>query len=141
MNTPGNTLELANSYIRALYCGLILTMAYNVSSSILRAIGDSRTPLYFLILSSFLNIALDIIFIVVFKLGTAGGVVELVCRLSAIRFLLAPLGYWCVRLTNPITWIFTCIMFTGSYFWWEMNARKQQPDKQPGLLTSNIDNL
>ena len=47
-------------------------MAYNVASGILRGIGDSRTPLYFLILSSGLNIFLDIFLIVVVKLGTAG---------------------------------------------------------------------
>lgn len=72
MNTPENILELANDYIQVIFAGIILTMAYNVAAGILRGIGDSKTPLYFLILSSFLNIFLDIFLIVVIPLGTAG---------------------------------------------------------------------
>ena len=51
---------------------LILTVLYNVSAGILRGIGDSKTPLYFLIISSILNVVLDLLFIVVLKAGTAG---------------------------------------------------------------------
>lgn len=72
MNTPANILEMANDYIQVIYAGIILTMAYNVAAGILRGIGDSKTPLYFLILSSFLNIFLDIFLIVTIPLGTAG---------------------------------------------------------------------
>ncbi len=72
LNTPENVMDLANSYIRIIFAGIICTMAYNVVAGILRGIGDSRTPLYFLILSSGLNIALDVFLIVVFNLGTAG---------------------------------------------------------------------
>lgn len=72
MNTPENILELANDYIQVIFAGILLTMTYNVASGILRGIGDSKTPLYFLILSSILNIILDIVLIVVIPLGTAG---------------------------------------------------------------------
>ena len=72
LNTPENIITLANGYIRVIFAGIFATMAYNVASGILRGIGDSRTPLYFLILSSGLNIFLDIFLIVVVKLGTAG---------------------------------------------------------------------
>ena len=72
LNTPENIITLANRYIRVIFAGIFATMAYNVASGILRGIGDSRTPLYFLILSSGLNIFLDIFLIVVVKLGTAG---------------------------------------------------------------------
>ena len=72
LNTPENILSLADSYISVIFAGIICTMAYNVASGILRGIGDSRTPLYFLIFSSALNIALDIFLIVAVKLGTAG---------------------------------------------------------------------
>lgn len=72
MNVPEDILEMSNSYIQVIFAGVILTMAYNVASGILRGIGDSKTPLYFLILSSVLNIVLDIFLIVVVKLGTAG---------------------------------------------------------------------
>ncbi len=72
MKTPDNILGLADSYIKVIFAGILLTMSYNVASGILRGIGDSKTPLYFLILSSFLNIVLDLFLIVVVKLGTAG---------------------------------------------------------------------
>lgn len=72
MNTPENILTLANDYIQVIFAGIFLTMAYNVAAGILRGIGDSKTPLYFLILSSILNIVLDVFLIVVVKLGTAG---------------------------------------------------------------------
>lgn len=72
MNTPEDIIGLANSYIQVIFAGIILTMGYNVAAGILRGVGDSKTPLYFLIFSSVLNIILDIFFIVVIKLGTAG---------------------------------------------------------------------
>jgi len=72
MKTPDNILGLADSYIKVIFAGILLTMSYNVAAGILRGIGDSKTPLYFLILSSFLNIVLDLFLIVVVKLGTAG---------------------------------------------------------------------
>ena len=64
MNTPENTITMADDYINVIFAGIILTMSYNVLSGILRGIGDSKTPLYFLILSSILNIFLDIFCIV-----------------------------------------------------------------------------
>ena len=72
MKTPENILDLADQYIRVIFAGIICTMAYNTAAGILRGIGDSKTPLYFLLFSSFLNIFLDIFLIVVVKLGTAG---------------------------------------------------------------------
>lgn len=72
MNTPDNILSLADAYIKVIFAGIILTMSYNVLSGIIRGIGDSKTPLYFLILSSVLNIILDIVLIVIIPLGTAG---------------------------------------------------------------------
>lgn len=72
MHTPENIIGMADAYIKVIFAGIILTMLYNVLSGILRGIGDSKTPLYFLILSSVLNIVLDIFLIVNVKLGTAG---------------------------------------------------------------------
>lgn len=72
MNTPENILDMSNSYIQIIFAGIICTMFYNIASGILRGIGDSKTPLYFLILSSFLNIVLDLFFIITLKLGVAG---------------------------------------------------------------------
>ncbi len=72
MHTPENILPMADSYIRVIFAGILLTMSYNVLSGILRGIGDSKTPLYFLIFSSVLNIVLDVFLIVTAGLGTAG---------------------------------------------------------------------
>ena len=72
MNTPENILNMADAYIKAIFMGIFCTMSYNVASGLLRSIGDSKTPLYFLIFSSVLNIILDVFFIVVVKAGTAG---------------------------------------------------------------------
>lgn len=72
MHTPDNILSMADAYIKVIFAGIILTMLYNVSAGILRGIGDSKTPLYFLIISSILNLVLDLLFIVVLKAGTAG---------------------------------------------------------------------
>lgn len=72
MNTPENIIDDAATYINIIYSGIFATLAYNMISSILRALGDSRTPLYFLIISSFLNIILDLIFIVNFSMGVSG---------------------------------------------------------------------
>lgn len=72
MNTPDNILELADSYLRIIFFGIVASMFYNMLAAILRGVGDSKTPLYFLILSSILNIGLDLFFIVVLKLNVAG---------------------------------------------------------------------
>jgi len=72
MHTPDNILSMADAYIKVIFAGIILTMLYNVSAGILRGIGDSKTPLYFLVFSSVLNIFLDVLFIVPLHMGVAG---------------------------------------------------------------------
>lgn len=72
MNTPASIIDYADSYIVTICWGLTATVFYNMFSSLLRAVGDSKSPLFFLILASVLNIGLDFLFIVVFKMGVAG---------------------------------------------------------------------
>ena len=72
MNTPDNIMVDASKYIIIMYAGTFATFIYNMLASILRALGDSKTPLYFLIISSILNIVLDLVFIINFKMGVAG---------------------------------------------------------------------
>ena len=72
MNTPENIMDATGLYIGIIYAGLAASIAYNMLSGILRALGDSRTPLYFLIFSSILNVVLDLLLIRVFHLGVAG---------------------------------------------------------------------
>ncbi len=72
MNTPESILDQAYSYMAVIFAGLPATVCYNMFAGILRAFGNSRTPLYFLIFSSLLNIALDLLFVAVFHMGVGG---------------------------------------------------------------------
>ena len=72
MQTPDNIIDGAYSYIFFVFAGIPATYLYNTLAGIIRALGDSKTPVYFLILSSLLNIALDLLFIVQIGTGTAG---------------------------------------------------------------------
>lgn len=72
MHNPADTFEYAYNYIFLIFLGIPATMLYNLLSGIIRSLGDSRTPLLFLIFSSLLNVALDVVFIVTLKLGVAG---------------------------------------------------------------------
>ena len=70
--TPPDVLPLSIVYMRIYFIGLVPNMFYNMGASILRAVGDSKKPFIFLIITCFVNIALDLLFIVVFKMGVAG---------------------------------------------------------------------
>lgn len=72
MNTPDDIFEDAAVYIIIIFAGILPTMFYNLLAGVLRALGDSKTPLYFLIISSVLNIVLDLFFIVNLHSGVAG---------------------------------------------------------------------
>ena len=72
MDTPADILEGAYSYIFVIFLGIPVTYLYNLLSGFMRALGDSRTPLIFLIISSLLNIGFDLAAILVFHLGVAG---------------------------------------------------------------------
>lgn len=72
MNTPSNIIKDSFSYISIIYGGTLVVIFYNLFSSILRALGDSKTPLYFLIISSVINVILDIVLVVVIPLGVKG---------------------------------------------------------------------
>lgn len=72
LNTPQNILSDALSYMRLQCLGLIFVALYNYSSAMLRALGDSKTPLYFLIFSCIINTILDLLFVCVFHLGVFG---------------------------------------------------------------------
>lgn len=72
MNTPADVIEGSTTYLRIYFAGIIFVFVYNIGSGILRAVGDSKRPLYFLIVCCFLNIFLDILFVVYLKLGVKG---------------------------------------------------------------------
>lgn len=72
LKTPSDALDMALVYLRIYFLGLPFLFMYNVISSMFNAIGNSRIPLVFLIFSSVLNVALDFLFVAVFKTGVAG---------------------------------------------------------------------
>ena len=75
LQTPKDTFAGAMSYITIILAGIPLTMMYNTESGLLRAIGNSITPLIFLIISSVINVILDVVFIVVFGMGAASATI------------------------------------------------------------------
>ena len=78
VGTPETILNNSANYLRIVFVGLIFTYLYNFFSNTLRSIGDSRTPLIFLIISSVLNILLDVLFVIVIGLGVPGAAIATV---------------------------------------------------------------
>ncbi|MGN0507053.1 MAG: MATE family efflux transporter [Lachnospiraceae bacterium] len=72
MNTPAEAYRYAYLYIVIIFAGIPFTFLYNMVASILRSLGDSKTPVVFLVISSVLNIILDLFFILVLHLNVAG---------------------------------------------------------------------
>lgn len=83
IHVPDDFLELTLVYFRIYSLGLVFQFGYNIFSSVLRAIGDSAATLYFLLISSVINIVLDIIFVAVFSWGVAGAAVATVISQAA----------------------------------------------------------
>lgn len=72
MGTPDDVLSQASLYIRILFMGMPMMLVYNFGAAILRAIGDTRRPLYYLTFAGVINVILNLVFIIVFHMGVAG---------------------------------------------------------------------
>ena len=72
MDTPEDVLAHAVPYLKVYFCGMIPSLIYNIGSGVLRAVGDSKRPLYFLIAACMSNIVLDLFFVLVMKMGVTG---------------------------------------------------------------------
>ena len=72
MRTPENVFGEAARYLTIYFAGITGLLIYNMGGSVLRAVGDSRRPLYFLVFSAVLNTALDLLFVIAFRMGVAG---------------------------------------------------------------------
>lgn len=89
LNTPDNVLPGSLLYLRIFFSGMPISMAYNLLSCILRALGDSRTPLRAMIIASLTNVALDLLFTIVFGWGIAGvAVATLIAQCVAMLYCL-----------------------------------------------------
>ncbi len=98
MDTPGDVLEPATMYIRIYFLGMVGNLVYNVGSGILRAVGDSRRPLYFLIASCLTNIVLDIVLVVILRMGVAGAALATILS----QLLSAVLVIWVLMRTKDM---------------------------------------
>jgi putative MATE family efflux protein len=98
MALPEEIVPMAKTYLQIYFSGSILLSGYNAVAAILRGVGDSKTPLYFLIVSSILNIVLDLLFIAVFGLGVAGAAWATVIS-QGVAFLLA---VWYINRRNQV---------------------------------------
>lgn len=93
MRTPDTLYDNAYDYIVWIFAGLIVTALFNLLSNMIRALGDSKTPLYFLVVSCVVNIILDVVLISVCKMGTAGAglatvIAQLISALCCIVYLI-----------------------------------------------------
>ena len=95
MGTPENVLPQSIAYFRFYFCGAIFTVMYNIFVGILHAVGDSRHPLYYLIFASFVNVALDLLFVAGFHWGVGSaavattisqGISALLCCIRLMRY-------------------------------------------------------
>lgn len=104
LNTPEKILSDATAYMQIMCLNLFLVSAYNFVSSMLRALGDSKTPLYFLILSCLLNIILDLIFVYNLKMGVIGAgiatlISNVICSILCLAFAFKTNPYF--KFTRP----------------------------------------
>ena len=72
MGTPEDVMEGSVVYLRIFFSGSLFNLLYNMTAGVLRAVGDSRRPLYYLAVSSAVNVVLDLVFVVGFQMGIAG---------------------------------------------------------------------
>lgn len=90
MSTPADVFDSAVIYLRIYFAGISGLLIYNIGSGILRAVGDTTRPLYFLILTSILNIILDLLFVIVFHLGIAGvGLATIIAQFISALLIMA----------------------------------------------------
>ncbi len=94
MSTPEEIYPYALTYMRIYFCGMIFNVLYNIGSGVLRALGDSKRPLYVLITCCVSNIVLDLLFVIVLGLGVAGAALATVLAqaISAVLVMLALVG-------------------------------------------------
>jgi len=78
LGTTSDTFDYASRYLTIIYLGIPATMLYNLTASLLRSVGDSKTPLYLLLFSSVMNVGLDLLFIIVFRWDVSGAAIATV---------------------------------------------------------------
>lgn len=120
MDTPADTMDDSVLYLRIYFCGMIANLLYNMGAGILRAMGDSKRPLYFLIVSCIVNVALDVFLVVVLNMGVAGVAVATIISqivsalLVWITLMKLPEGYRLqIKAIRIHSWVFKRIVAIG----------------------------
>ncbi len=101
MDTPEDVIDGAVTYMRIYFLGMPVIMLYNFTSAILRAVGDTRRPLYYLLIAGVINVMLNLFFVIVLRIGVAGVAIATVASqvISATLVLKALLTYeGCLKL-------------------------------------------
>ncbi len=101
MNTPADIMDDARTYITIICKYLIANMMYNLFSAYLRAVGNSKAPLFFLVFSACLNVGLDLLFIIYLHMGVAGAARATVLSQGISAFLCFVYMYWKVPVLMP----------------------------------------
>ena len=83
LQVPAEVYGLMKEYVRIIFCGIFFVFLYNYFAFLLRGIGNSVVPLYFLGIAAILNISLDLLFVVVFNMGVAGAALATVIAQAA----------------------------------------------------------
>lgn len=87
MDTPENVLPNSTIYFRIFFCGSVFSTVYNAGAGVFQAVGDSKHPLYYLIISSFTNVVLDLIFVGIFHYGVSGAAIATIMSQCLSSFL------------------------------------------------------
>lgn len=116
LNTPAEILSEAVGYMQVICAGLLFVSIGNGVASILRATGDSKTPLFILIVSSFINIGLDLVFVCIFKWGAIGAAAATVVSqfISCVMCVIYAFGYNVSFELTKENWVFNPIIINKS---------------------------
>lgn len=119
LKTPPEIIPEAAAYLKVIFLGMIGIVGYNYISAILRGLGDSKTPLYFLIIATILNIILDIVFIMVLHLGVAGAA-------------------WATIISQLFSFIFGVVYLNKTHYLVKISFRNLQFDRKILMETIRI---
>lgn len=111
MKTPGDIIDLSTEYLAIYFAGVPFTMIYNFGSSVLRAVGDTKKPFYFLTISGVINVLLNLLFVIQFQMGVAG--VAICTSISQFCAAAMVLAYMALKKNNFFVFKFRKIKFFG----------------------------
>ena len=97
LNTPDNIIGDANTYLMVIYAGTLPTVMYNFYASVLRALGNTKGPLYILVVSAVVNVGLDLLFVIPMRMGVAGAALA-----TVISQILSAVLCWLILRKYPI---------------------------------------